>query len=220
MYNPLEFLSNTADGVLAVDQEQRIVFWNKAAERLLGFQAKEMLGRFCHDVIGGCDESGQQLCKSGCLQQLRDATPGGVADRNILVATKTSQQVWLNVSTVLVPSSRRHLCALVHLFRDVTAQKEPTHSIQQVVDALSKLSATQATARPVNDARRSTSSDLTRREKEILRLIASGHTTKAIAQALYISPATVRNHIHSVLTKLGARHRLEAVLLAASHHTL
>ncbi len=220
MHNPLEFLSNTADGVLAVDQEQRIIFWNKAAEKLLGFQAKEILGRYCHDVIGGYDESGRQLCRSGCLQQLQNARSGGVPTCNIRIVTKTGQTVWLNVSTVLIPSSRSHLCALVHLFRDVTSRRERTHSIERVADALSKLSATQARARPVNDTRRATSSDLTRREKEILRLIASGYTTKAIAQALYISPATVRNHIHSLLTKLGARHRLEAVLLAASHHIL
>jgi len=56
--------------------------------------------------------------------------------------------------------------------------------------------------------------DLTPREREILGLIAHGETTAAVAQQLFISPATVRNHIQSVLTKLGAHSKLEAVTIA------
>lgn len=47
----LTVIANTAAGVFAVDSEQRIIFWNKGAGRLLGFTAKEALGRSCHEVI-------------------------------------------------------------------------------------------------------------------------------------------------------------------------
>ncbi|PON13657.1 hypothetical protein C2W62_33200 [Candidatus Entotheonella serta] len=49
----LAVLSQTADGVYAVDREQRIVFWNAAAERLLGYPADEVMGRPCHEIFHG-----------------------------------------------------------------------------------------------------------------------------------------------------------------------
>jgi DNA-binding NarL/FixJ family response regulator len=53
---------------------------------------------------------------------------------------------------------------------------------------------------------------LTPREKEILDLLASGWSTSAIASKLYISQATVRNHVQHILAKLGVHGRLEAIL--------
>lgn len=57
-------------------------------------------------------------------------------------------------------------------------------------------------------------SPLTPREQEILQLITAGKTTQEIADAFYITPGTVRVHIHAVLQKLEARDRTQAVLLA------
>ncbi len=52
----------------------------------------------------------------------------------------------------------------------------------------------------------------------MLRLLASGMSTKAIANQLFISSSTVRNHIHNILTKLGVHSRLEATVLALGNH--
>lgn len=51
---------------------------------------------------------------------------------------------------------------------------------------------------------------LTRREREVLALLADGSDNDAIAQALVISPQTARTHIQNVLGKLGVHSRLEA----------
>jgi DNA-binding NarL/FixJ family response regulator len=53
-------------------------------------------------------------------------------------------------------------------------------------------------------------SRLTRREREVLALLAEGADNDHIAQALVISPQTARTHIQNVLTKLGVHSRLEA----------
>ena len=53
--------------------------------------------------------------------------------------------------------------------------------------------------------------DLTPREREVLRLIALGHTNAEIATMLYVSVRTVENHRASVLRKLGLRTRAELV---------
>lgn len=56
--------------------------------------------------------------------------------------------------------------------------------------------------------------DLTPRELDVLRLLALGYTTNAVAAELFISVPTTRNHIQALLTKLDAHSKLEAVTIA------
>jgi two-component system, NarL family, nitrate/nitrite response regulator NarL len=54
---------------------------------------------------------------------------------------------------------------------------------------------------------------LTRRQSEVFGLLARGLSNKQIAAALSIELATVKNHVHSVLEKLGVRSRIEAIVI-------
>jgi len=62
---------------------------------------------------------------------------------------------------------------------------------------------------------RSRLSGLTDREREILGQLTLGLTNREIASRLFVSEKTVRNHVSSLLHKLGLRHRTEAALFAA-----
>jgi DNA-binding NarL/FixJ family response regulator len=62
-------------------------------------------------------------------------------------------------------------------------------------------------ALPVPDA-------LTKREVEILRMMAGGYSNKEIAKATFTAEGTVKNHISNILSKLGVRDRTRAVLRA------
>ncbi|MEG4861993.1 MULTISPECIES: response regulator transcription factor [unclassified Microcoleus] len=55
---------------------------------------------------------------------------------------------------------------------------------------------------------------LTKREQEILALVAGGKSNQEIAQILYIAPGTVRVHVHAILQKLEVRDRTQAAVLA------
>jgi DNA-binding NarL/FixJ family response regulator len=55
-------------------------------------------------------------------------------------------------------------------------------------------------------------SELTPREQEILQLIAQGSSNREIAQSLYISEKTVKNHITNLLSRLGLRDRTQAAI--------
>jgi DNA-binding CsgD family transcriptional regulator len=56
---------------------------------------------------------------------------------------------------------------------------------------------------------------LTRRQREVVALVAGGLNGREIAARLYISPATVKGHIKNALKGLGAVNRAHAVALAA-----
>jgi two-component system, NarL family, nitrate/nitrite response regulator NarL len=56
---------------------------------------------------------------------------------------------------------------------------------------------------------------LTSREREALRRIAAGESTKEVARAMHVSESTARTHVQNVLTKLGVRSRLQAAALVA-----
>jgi DNA-binding NarL/FixJ family response regulator len=58
---------------------------------------------------------------------------------------------------------------------------------------------------------------LSEREIEVLTLIGSGASNREIAQTLYITEGTTKNHISKILRKLGLRDRTQAVLYAAEH---
>ncbi len=57
-------------------------------------------------------------------------------------------------------------------------------------------------------------SDLTEREREVLGLLASGYTNTAIADRLYLSPKTVRNHVSAIFGKLQVTDRGQAIVRA------
>jgi len=59
--------------------------------------------------------------------------------------------------------------------------------------------------------------DLTPRQQEVLRLLAEGLETPAIARRLGVADETARNHIRALLRATGAHSRLEVVLLALKH---
>ena len=61
---------------------------------------------------------------------------------------------------------------------------------------------------------RSAGQDLTEREREVLGLLADGLTNAAIAERLFVSVHTVRNHIANLSAKLGAHSKLEALAIA------
>jgi DNA-binding CsgD family transcriptional regulator len=90
-----------------------------------------------------------------------------------------------------------------------TAQQLGIHGLGERAGALLKeLAAPAAPARPAG---------LTGREVQVLRLIAAGHSNRAIAQALFISPNTVLHHVSNIFTKTGVANRAEAAAYATRH---
>ncbi|MFA4965118.1 MAG: response regulator transcription factor [Thermoleophilia bacterium] len=62
--------------------------------------------------------------------------------------------------------------------------------------------------------------DLTARERQVLTLLADGLTNTEIAEHLVVSPSTVKSHVSSIITKLGASSRTEAATIAVRHRLI
>ena len=62
-----KLLDNLFDGVYFVDRDRVITYWNKGAERISGYEAKQVLGHSCRDnILNHVTENGVQLCLTNC----------------------------------------------------------------------------------------------------------------------------------------------------------
>jgi PAS domain S-box-containing protein len=219
-WDRLKAFANTADGVFAVDQSGQIVLWNRAATRILGFEAEEALGRRCCDVMAGFDVAGNLICYPGCQVMVLSAREQPIHHFDMRTRRKDGQEVWINISTVIIPPEGDQPGGTVHLFRDVAQERRHARLLRTGLEAPGHGAApSEATsARPGSGS--GPVGLLTSREREVLGLIAGGLTTSAIANKLCISHTTVRNHTQHILAKLGAHSRLEAVTVVFGRQLL
>ncbi len=211
----LQDLAEMTDGVVAVDEKQRILLWNKAAEKLLKVSAKQALGRHCYEVICGRDEAGTLLCRQAC-RTIALATRGKpIPAAELFTLTRKGRQMWFNVSH-FVPRHTSKRITLVHIFRDISQQKSTERLIRQLSTTLDGFRFSPSPSKGAPEL----TSRISRREQEVLQLLAKGVNTSAIGEQLHISRFTVRNHVQKILSKLGAHNRVEAVALAGLHQLL
>ena len=214
MTSMLSVFTTATDGACGISGQQRVVLWNPAAESILGFEAGDVLGRHCFEVFHGSDEDSRPVCQRDC-PIFRLARNTKSAPTALLRTTRRDgAEIWLSVSTVVIPSCWNVEAVLVHLFRDVSHLKDCETAIERLVASLHPSAA--ATGGIPGHERPAPSSTpcLTNRENEVLQLLAAGQSTREIARTLFVSPSTVRNHVHNILAKLDVHSRLEAVTTA------
>ncbi len=78
MEDMLARFQHNADGMWAMDAEQRIVLWNRAAEEFLGYDQREVCGRPCHELLGGRLPGWDTLCSPRCpvIERARSGQAG------------------------------------------------------------------------------------------------------------------------------------------------
>ena len=196
--------ARTGDAVFVVGPDYRIVYWDSEAESLTGLLSEEVVGKHCYEVVLGEREGGNPFCTYGCSVMRLAQAGRPVSSYDMRITTRTGQKRWVNVSNLSVDSDEGPY--LVHLLRD----SQGTHETMEMARGLIQLSSKKDA--PALD--RKDVPVLTPRQLEVLRLLSEGRSAKEIGQELYLSQATVRNHIRSLLQALGAHSQLEALAKA------
>jgi PAS domain S-box-containing protein len=206
--DPLDIVAGTADAAVGTDEEGRVVIWNKAAERLLGYGAAEVLGKPCHDVLCGRDVHGNRFCDESCALQHMVRRGEAVHHFEMGVRRSSGQALMVAVSIVVVPGPKSGQHTILHLLQPLATDAGAAALIERIGVR------GRPPVEPPLEAAGDSSQTLTSRETQVLRMLANGVGTEEIADSLFISATTVRNHVQNILRKLDVHSKLEAVTLA------
>lgn len=201
-------LGASTEATIAVDDRGVIVAWNAAAEALLNRPASEAIGMRCHEVMHGTSPAGAPICRQDCaiVQLCRD---GKAARRYEMIARRPDgSELWLDVTSVTVFDDGSPVA--VHVLTESVTTSRLAGLAEDVARRLTAERAHETDEAAATRLRHV----LTKRELDVLQLLAAGLDTEAIAGELGLTRATVRNHVQNLLPKIGAHTRIEAAVLA------
>jgi PAS domain S-box-containing protein len=201
-------LEQTADAAYSVTTDGEICSWNKAAERLFGYAAGEVVGRNIDEVFEARDALGTDALAHGFEAATRhwDEKSGGILNFDLEVQAKSGNRIWVNVSTIVFDNRRTGRRLFVRLARDITPRRTKEALSNRMLELARQLVSL------TDDATDHTPVEpLSDQERRILKLFADGSSPASIARTLRISGQTLRNHLHRINRKLRTHNRLEAV---------
>ena len=100
-------LANVADGIVAVDRDERIVLWNAAAERITGVPSEEALNRTVPEVL---------------QRELRSESGGTAGDRLVPIR-RGDNEVWLSLTEAVMRDPAGETAGRIFAFRDISAER-------------------------------------------------------------------------------------------------
>ena len=196
--------ARTGDAVYVVGPDYTIVHWGSRMESLSGVLSEEALGKPCYEAVMGEREDGGRFCAHGCSVMHLAQQGRPVSSFEMKINTRSGQKKWVNASNLTVETEEGPY--LVHLLRDA----QGTHDALEMARGLIQLSSKEEAPAP----RRRDVPALTPRQLEVLRMLSEGKSAKEIGKELYLSQATVRNHIRALFQALEAHSQLEALAKA------
>lgn len=137
-------LNNVHDGVLFVDQDCKIFFWNTGAEQITGFDQSSVSGRKCSDnIISPVDESGKNICDEDC--PVKKALSDGKTHRmNAYLQHKEGHRLPVSIQAFPILGEGGEIIAAVETFHDISPKFiMPQHKIElermQLLDPLTEV---------------------------------------------------------------------------------
>ncbi len=119
-----EILNSLADGAYVTDTARNILFWNRAAERITGWQTKDVVGHSCFDnVLIHVDKDGRQLCGKDSCPLHRSITTGESSVEPVLVFAqcRDGRRVPVEVTVAPILNAQGKIIGGIELFRDLTS---------------------------------------------------------------------------------------------------
>lgn len=130
-----DLLDQMSDGVYFVDHDRRILYWNRGATRLTGYQAEEMIGRFCPDnTLCHVDSKGKKLCREGC-PLTASLVDGVIHEAQVFLLHKQGWRVPVAVRVQPIRDENGSITGAVEIFSDDTAQ----HAARRKTEEMERL---------------------------------------------------------------------------------
>ena len=191
---------------MILDAESDLVVVGEAAD---GVQAVELAGWTCPDVVL-MDIRMPRL--DGIEATRRLTSPGGARPPRVLVLTTFDLDEYVYGALragasgfLLKDAPPEELIYAIHVVAGGESLLAPSVTRRLIADLATRPA-------PVPEAPELAS--LTGRERDVLMLMARGRSNREIAEQLVVAETTVKTHVGRVLTKLGLRDRVQAVVLA------
>jgi DNA-binding CsgD family transcriptional regulator len=195
------WVKNLGTPVWISDPLGDVSFVNDRAEELLGRPASECVGLPCHEVVCGYDDLGRPFCGSLCPIRRRANLGKEIEPVRLRLAGNDEGERWIQVVAITARAPDGSGPYVVHCVLD-------DDRLRRVEEYLTRVA---SRSNHADDLGPDTRFVLTRRERQILRLLTHDETLYSIASKLNVSHATVRNHVQHILTKLGVHSIMEAV---------
>ncbi len=107
-------LASVADGVFSIDQDKTITSFNHAAEKLTGWDAKEVIGKPCSDVFHS------SVCGDACLLQTSIDHGSTYIDRSVFIKSKEGNSIPVSISSAPLLDDMGNIIGGIETFRDNT----------------------------------------------------------------------------------------------------
>ena len=191
-------IETSQDAIIGKTLDGVITSWSAGAEQMYGYRPEEIIGRNIRvlvppDRASELDLIMEQVARGESVQQFETQR-----------LTKDGRVLDMFVAVSAIRDSNGAVIGAATVARDLTE----IHGLQQANVVLNNLAGA-VERRDMQDEHH-----LTTREHEVLELMAQGLPNKQVAARLGLRLNTIRNHSQSILYKLGAHSRLEAVATA------
>ena len=127
-----DILNGISDGLYFVDLNRRITFWNRAAERLTGYEAREVVGRNCADnILSHVDSEGSNLCEGLCplARTLQDGEP---REAEVFLHHRQGHRVPVAVRISPLRDAAGQVSGAVEVFNDNSRRLAEIDELEQV----------------------------------------------------------------------------------------
>jgi PAS domain S-box-containing protein len=192
-----QLLDNLYDGVYFVDRDRRITYWNRAAEKLTGFSADEVVGRSCFDnILNHVDACGTDLCHGRCPLSFT-MEDGCSREADVFLRHKRGHRVSVSVRATPISDDQGRIVGAIEIFSDNSAKLSAQENSVRLEQALGRLDLANAQLRTELVERQRAEEALMRAEK----LASAGRMAATIAHEINNPVAAVMNILYMLREK-------------------
>ncbi|MHC4104277.1 MAG: two-component system sensor histidine kinase NtrB, partial [Planctomycetota bacterium] len=127
-----EFLDNILasmdEGLLTIDQDARIITFNRAAERITGYKKEDVLNKKCYHVLRS------SLCKGKCAGKRTLETGSSLSNYEATIKNKAGKKIHVDITTSPLRSGNNEIIGLLEIITDLTEHKRLWEKLREERD--------------------------------------------------------------------------------------